>query len=133
MTDESNRAQAEFWDEIAPAWTAAEQHTELVAARFGDLAADHLVTSLLISAGFADVQVTPHSDVVALPESQVESQVESIVELSRSVGPVREALRDADEDLTTAIVAGVRDALAAKVTNGELRLTAAANIVSARA
>jgi SAM-dependent methyltransferase len=281
MTDDSNRAQAEFWDEIAPAWATAEQHTELVAARFGDLAAERLelqpgqrvldvgcgtgpttltlagavgptglavgvdiaagmiarastraaetpgvparfavadvqvddiaggpfdavfsrfgvmffadpraaftnirallrpggrlafacwadlfsnewmfvpgaavisvtgefpampepgapgpfslaevdsVTALLAEAGFTEVDVTPHAEVVVLPESQVES----IVALSRSVGPVREALLEADDELTAAILAGVREALADKVTNGELRLTAAANIVSGR-
>jgi SAM-dependent methyltransferase len=281
MADESNRAQAEFWEEIAPAWATAERHTELVAGRFGALADEQLalapgervldvgcgtgattltlarkvapngdalgvdiapamiavarqraadgatgsarfevadvqtadmaggfdavfsrfgvmffadppaafrhihslvkpggrmafacwqdlfsnewmlvpgaavitvtghfpelpepgapgpfsladaehVRSLLGDAGFSDVSVTPHNEIVALPDTRVES----IVELSRSIGPVRDALAGADETLTTAILDQVRADLSAKVTDGQLRLTAGANIVSARA
>jgi SAM-dependent methyltransferase len=280
MTDESNRAQAEFWDDIAPAWAAAERHTELVAGRFGALAAEQLavqtgervldvgcgtgattlalaravgptgeavgvdisaamidlattraaesttvparfeaadvqvddlggglfdavysrfgvmffadphlafanmrsmlrpggrlaftcwqdlfsnewmlvpgsavitvtgqfpdmpaagepgpfsladadqVESLLSGAGFVDITVTPHAEIVVLPEKQLHS----IVELSRSIGPVRDALREADDDLRDRVLEGVRDALAEKVTGGELRLSAAAHVVSA--
>jgi SAM-dependent methyltransferase len=90
--------------------------------------AEH-VRSLLGDAGFSDVSVTPHNEIVALPDTRVES----IVELSRSIGPVRDALAGADETLTTAILDQVRADLSAKVTDGQLRLTAGANIVSARA
>jgi SAM-dependent methyltransferase len=85
--------------------------------------------ALLSGAGFTDVVVTPHPEVIALPRSGVES----LVEMSRHVGPVHEALRDSDDDLTSRILGAVRDALLAKVTDGELRLSAAAHIVSARA
>jgi len=87
------------------------------------------IESLLGRAGFVDVEVTPHSEVVALPEARLDS----IVALSRSIGPVHEALRDADDARSVQLLDAVRDALAAKVTDGELRLTAGANIVSARA
>jgi SAM-dependent methyltransferase len=89
---------------------------------------EHL-RSLLSGAGFVDIEITPHAEVIVLPEDRVES----IVELSQSVGPVREALLEADDDLRARVLDGVRDALAAKVTNGELRLSAAAHVVSARA
>jgi SAM-dependent methyltransferase len=87
------------------------------------------VVALLSDAGFEDVDVTPQSELVVLPETNIES----IVDMSRHVGPVHEALRDADDDLTSRVLAAVRDALLAKVTDGELRLSAAALIASARA
>lgn len=87
------------------------------------------IVALLSDAGFDDVDVTPHSELVVLPETNVES----IVDMSRHVGPVHEALRDADDDLASRVLAAVRDALLAKVTDGELRLSAAALIASARA
>jgi len=46
---------------------------------------------------------------------------------------VREALRDADDDLRQRILEAVTDALEAKVTDGELRLSASAYLVRARA
>ena len=87
------------------------------------------IEALLSAAGFEDIVVEPRSEIVELPSSEVES----IVEMSRSVGPVREALRGADEALTAQLLEAVRNALEAKVTDGVLQLSAAAHIVTARA
>lgn len=87
------------------------------------------VQAILTDAGYSDVQVSPTSMVLALPEDRLDS----IVELSSSVGPVHEALRDADEELTGRVLEAVREALRGKVIDGDLRLAAAAYIVSATA
>lgn len=39
---QANAAQAAFWEELAPSWLAAEQHSLKVAARFGQRAIDRL-------------------------------------------------------------------------------------------
>lgn len=87
------------------------------------------IRALLSEAGFEDVEVTSHSEIVALPTSELDS----IVALSRSVGPLREALREADDELASRLLDAVRQALLGKVDTGELRLSAAAHIVTARA
>lgn len=87
------------------------------------------IRSLLGDAGFANVEVSPRSEDVVLPAADVDS----IVELSRRVGPVREALRDADEELTSRVLEAVRNAVSSKVIGGELRLSSAAHIVTAQA
>ncbi|MGI8754430.1 MAG: class I SAM-dependent methyltransferase [Acidimicrobiales bacterium] len=86
------------------------------------------VERLLDDAGFVDIQVGLRSDVVALPASRVGS----MVALSTSVGPVHEALRDADESTRSSVREAVRSALEAKVIDGELRLSASAHLVTAK-
>lgn len=88
-----------------------------------------LAASLLARAGFTDIVVDPVSETLALPESDVAS----LAELAQLVGPVREALRGADESMRRQILDAVDDSLRAKVADGELRLSAAALIISARA
>jgi SAM-dependent methyltransferase len=87
------------------------------------------VESLLGGAGFTAIEVTPRPDSVVLPEAEVAS----LVMLSRRVGPVREALRTADAETAARIEQAVRTALFDRIEGGELRLSAAAFIVSARA
>ncbi len=89
---------------------------------------DH-VLALIEGAGFHDVTVTP----VAQPLVSPADGIDAVVELSRRVGPVREALRGADEDTAADLLTAVRAALEARVADGELRLSAAALVVSARA
>lgn len=84
--------------------------------------------ALLTGAGFEEIEVTPRAEVIALPATEIES----IVAMSRSVGPVREALREADDDLTSRVLEAVREALLGRIVDGELRLSAAAHIVWAR-
>ncbi len=87
------------------------------------------VETLLRDAGFHDVDVTPRQETIVIPRAQVES----LVELSGRVGPVREALRTADPATASAIKEAVRNALIDRVAHDELRLGASALIVSARA
>jgi len=84
---------------------------------------------VLDRAGFRDVVVDAVSETVVLPHADLGS----LAALSQRVGPVREALRDADDDLRQRILEAVTDALEAKVTDGELRLSASAYLVRARA
>lgn len=93
------------------------------------LAEPGLAASVLESAGFTEIVVEPVSKTLALPPSDVDS----LAALSQLVGPVREALRGADESTRRQILDAVDGALRAKVADGELRLSAAAFIVSARA
>jgi SAM-dependent methyltransferase len=93
------------------------------------LAEPGLVADLLDGAGFTDIAVDPVSTTLVLPEADVAS----LAELSRLVGPVREALRGADDSTRRQILDAVTAALQSKVTDGELRLSAAAFIVGARA
>lgn len=87
-----------------------------------------VVTATLTAAGFDEIVVEPVSRHLALPAPKIDS----IVRMSRSVGPVREALKTADSTTAQAILSAVADALSDKVVDGELRLNAAANIVTAR-
>ena len=85
------------------------------------------VTAVLRDAGFSNVTVTAHTQPVEVPEVEVES----IVSLSSRVGPVREALRNADADTSARITDAVRAALMARVEHGHLTMSAAALIVRA--
>ena len=87
------------------------------------------VEEVLAAAGFTAIEVEPVADTLVLPESSVASWAR----LSQRVGPVREALREADEATRAQILAAVADALRTKVSNGELRLSAAAYVARAQA
>jgi SAM-dependent methyltransferase len=87
------------------------------------------VETVLAEAGFNDIVVTPHAHTIVLPEAQVAS----LATLSQRVGPVREALRTADAETAARIHDAVHAALEARVDQGELRLSSAAFIVTARA
>ncbi len=87
------------------------------------------VESVLGDAGFTHVEVAPHDRVVVL----VGDEIESLVQMSKAVGPVRLAMQDADDDLQARLLDGVRAALEERIVDGELRLAAGAFIVSARA
>jgi SAM-dependent methyltransferase len=94
------------------------------------LADPDVVNDLLSGAGFTDIEITPFDHLIDRPESDVES----FVAMARQIGPVGGALRESDdEQFDDRLLAAVRAALHEKVTNGRLQLTAAANIVSARA
>ncbi len=87
------------------------------------------VEALLGGAGFTAIAVTPQPESIVFPEGEVES----LVRASLAVGPAREALRTADADTAARIEEAVRTALFERVEDGELRLSAAALIVTARA
>lgn len=87
------------------------------------------VDALLADAGFTQIEITSQADTVMLPEAELEA----LVSLTRRVGPVREALRTADNDTAARIEDAVRTALLERLEDGVVRLSAAAHIVSAHA
>jgi SAM-dependent methyltransferase len=87
------------------------------------------VEALLTSAGFRDIEVESVEETIVLPVADVAS----LTELSQRVGPVREALREADDETRQRVIDAVREAFEAKVTDGELRLGAAAFVARSRA
>jgi SAM-dependent methyltransferase len=91
------------------------------------LADPERIEQLLDHAGFTGIEVEAVDETIVLPAADVAS----LTELSRRVGPVREALRDADEATARQIGDAVREALEAKVSDGELRLSAGAFIARA--
>jgi SAM-dependent methyltransferase len=93
------------------------------------LADRDLIEHLLTAAGFVDIEIVDDQRMIDLPESRLEQ----VVALSSGVGAVREAVRRADGDLAARILAAVREAVEAKVSDGRVRLTSAAYVVSARA
>jgi SAM-dependent methyltransferase len=93
------------------------------------LADPDTLSTVLGDAGFTDVEVTPTTRDVDLSEREAVS----MLALIERVGPVREALRDADAELRTRILDAVRAALDERVVDGRLHLSAAAHVVSASA
>jgi SAM-dependent methyltransferase len=87
------------------------------------------VETVLGAAGFTDVTVEEVNETIVWPASEVAS----VSTMSHHIGPVREALRDADSDTATQIRQAVDDALAARIVDDELALSAAVFVVSARA
>ena len=90
--------------------------------------ADH-VASVLDDAGFEHVDITSAVHPISLPESQLDLLASS----SQQVGAVREVLKTADAETAVRIEVAIRDALAARVEDGYVTLSAAAHIVRARA
>ncbi len=89
-----------------------------------------MVADVLESAGFVDVDVSPVVDRVDLPASRLDDAVDA----SCGVGAAREALEATpDPELRNEIRRAVRDALAERVTDGRIRLRAAAHLVTAGA
>lgn len=85
------------------------------------------IHSILGRAGFEEVDVHRHNDVVTGPESLVPR----IVELSTRMGAAREALREAEE-LRPRVEEAVGQALREHVGDGMLRLSRAVHLVRAR-
>jgi formaldehyde-activating enzyme involved in methanogenesis len=73
--------------------------------------------------------VTLQPKTIVIPRAEIES----LVTLTSRVGAVREALRTADDATAARIVDAVRAALVERIEHDELRLSAAALIVSATA
>lgn len=85
------------------------------------------IEATLTAAGWRDVAVEPIAHTLVLPEHEVPS----IVAMAESIGPVRMALLTADDETSGAIIEAVGAALRDKVVDGELRLNAAVNLVTA--
>jgi SAM-dependent methyltransferase len=88
---------------------------------------DH-VRLVLGAAGFGNVSV----DLFDEPMVISQADVASFAEQTANVGAVREVLTSADEDTRHGILAAIEEALTAKVSDGELKLSRGVNIVTAR-
>jgi SAM-dependent methyltransferase len=86
------------------------------------------VRAVLGAAGFANVDILPHNDLVIAPEAEVPDLARS----SLRVGAAREALKDADEVTRQKAYEAVVEALNKKAGGGELRLTRGVLLVRAR-
>jgi SAM-dependent methyltransferase len=88
---------------------------------------DH-VEQLLLGAGFSTVAVRPHAEQILVDADQLEM----VVEAACRVGAVREALEaDDDPEFHKRLTSAVRAALLERVQDGQLRLGAAALLVTA--
>jgi len=89
-----------------------------------------LVEQLLLGAGFRSIDVVPHAEEVVVSADQLEM----VVEAATRVGAVREALESSEDPaLRDQLRSAVREALSERVHDGELRLGAAAFVVTAEA
>ncbi len=86
------------------------------------------IASVLEEAGFGQVEIASQAEAVVLRDHQIDS----LVSLSQRVGPVREALRTADEATKTLITSAVRKAILDRAVDGVVSLSATAFVVSAR-
>lgn len=84
--------------------------------------------AVLLGAGFTDVTVASRAHPLVTPEAEVPT----MVQLAAAVGPLREALRNADDETQARVLEAVHEALLTKVDGGELRLSAGAFVVTAR-
>lgn len=87
-----------------------------------------VLESLLSDAGFNSAEVTSQAETVTFEGSEIDS----LLALSRRVGPVREALRTANAETAEQIMTAVRSALLDRSVDGVVKLSSAAFIVSAR-
>ncbi|MEZ5179396.1 MAG: hypothetical protein R2746_14280 [Acidimicrobiales bacterium] len=87
-----------------------------------------MITDVLTAAGFADVAVSPMSFTVEVPEARLDEAVTA----SCAVGVARQVLdATAGADQRVAIRQAAHGTLAQKVSQGWLRLAAAAHVVTA--
>ncbi len=86
------------------------------------------VHEILAAAGFADIEVVPHNDVISAPERELPDYAD----VSLRMGVAREALKDADEVKRAEAFESVTAALREKVHDGQLRLSRGVLVVTAR-
>lgn len=87
------------------------------------------VRAVLGGAGFSDVDVAPHNDVIV----ESEDRIPVVVEASVRMGPAREAIREGGSDVDQQVRRAVEDALRQRVQGGELHATRGVLLVTARA
>ena len=87
------------------------------------------VRALLDKAGFTDIEVEPHTDDVVLTEEQADA----FGRMAMSLGPLRATLEALDEATRTRTIDAVVADLRQRAVDGEIRLSRAVNLVTARA
>ncbi len=86
------------------------------------------VHEILAAAGFADIEVVPHNDVISAPEGDLPDYAD----VALRMGAAREALMEADEATRAEALESVTAALREKVHDGQLRLSRGVLVVTAR-
>lgn len=87
------------------------------------------VRSVLGAAGFGQIEIEPHNDVIV----ETEDRIAHVVEASVRMGPAREALREAPPETHEKVRRAVEDALRQRVEGGQLRASRGVLLVTARA
>jgi SAM-dependent methyltransferase len=90
---------------------------------------DARVRDILERAGFEEVRIEPHEDVMRLGGSD---DLDAAVELILEIGPVARALQEAGAEKRPAAAAAIREAVAPHLTPQGVELGAAVWIVTAR-
>jgi SAM-dependent methyltransferase len=91
------------------------------------LAPEGRAESLLATAGFTEIVVEPCVETLAFPENEMDA----FIDMSSKLGPVHQALKDADDGERSRVLSAVRTALEDKVVDGELRLGASTWVITA--
>lgn len=87
------------------------------------------IRTILRDAGFGQVDVTPRNDSVTFEEGLIPQ----LVHTSMKVGPVREALREADDATRQKVELAIEEAWRSRVRDGEAQATRGVHLVSAKA
>jgi SAM-dependent methyltransferase len=87
------------------------------------------VRSILGSAGFADIDVLPHNDIVTTPADRIPQ----VAGIAMRVGAVRGMLEEADQNTRDRVRAAIEDAMRSRVENGEAKATRGVVLVRATA
>jgi SAM-dependent methyltransferase len=84
---------------------------------------------ILESAGFRDIGIQPHNDVVATTEDRIPR----VAAIATRVGAVRDLLKDADPSTGDRVRTAIEEALRARVEDGEARVSRGILLVTATA
>ncbi len=87
------------------------------------------VRAVLDAAGLGSVALAPHADYVAISEDQISGAALASVR----AGGIRDALRDADDHTRQRALAAIKDALRARLQDGEVRASRSVLLVTGSA
>lgn len=87
------------------------------------------VRSILCTAGFSEVEVLPHNDAMVIAQNRIPEAAL----MSTSVGAIREALQEVDNDIRKRVLGAIEEALRERVANGVVRASRGVLLVSGTA
>lgn len=93
------------------------------------LSAPERVYHVLDEAGFRDIDIVAHDDVLVIPESGISDMADSALQ----VGAVKRMLEAADPEAVELVRQAIKDAFESRLVNGEVALSRAFLLVHARA